>query len=98
MKCTLIFYMAHQTGYCEMALTHCLEERAIAVESVQTAFSAQMLGELLNTSLRKTPLVFERRFVIVPGAGPHKRFAHRGANSCGGLYCGLQNVGSAVCC
>lgn len=41
-----------------MALTHCLEERAIAVESVQTAFSAQMLGELLNTSLRKTPLVF----------------------------------------
>ena len=58
MKCTLIFYMAHQTGYCEMALTHCLEERAIAVESVQTAFSAQMLGELLNTSLRKTPLVF----------------------------------------
>ncbi|HIR03497.1 MAG: hypothetical protein U0M23_07520 [Acutalibacteraceae bacterium] len=58
MKCTLIFYMAHQTGYCEMALTRCLEERPIAVASVQTAFSAQMLGELLNTSLRKTPLVF----------------------------------------
>ena len=41
-----------------MALTRCLEERPIAVASVQTAFSAQMLGELLNTSLRKTPLVF----------------------------------------
>lgn len=57
-KCGLIFYMAHQTGYCETALTGCLTAAGLNPSHVCAAFSPELLIDALNDAYSRENIVF----------------------------------------
>ena len=57
-KCGLIFYMAHQTGYCETALTGCLTAAGLSPSHVGAAFSPELLIDALNEAFCRENIVF----------------------------------------
>lgn len=58
MNCSIIFYMAHKTSYCETSLKNVLIANDIHIEYVYPSFSADMLAENINSACEKSDLIF----------------------------------------
>ncbi len=58
MNCSVIFYMAHKTSYCETSLNNVLKANDIKVEYIYPAFSPEMLAEAVNSSSENTDIIF----------------------------------------
>ena len=57
-KCGLIFYMAHQTGYCETAIAGCLAAAGLSPVDISAAFSPELLVDALNKAFSHENIVF----------------------------------------
>lgn len=58
MKSALLYYTAHKTGYCEMALKGCIESQGIYIDSVIACVSDENLGQSINSCFAKYNALF----------------------------------------
>ncbi len=58
MECSIIFYMAHKTSYCETTLKNILKSNDLTVKSIFPAFSSDMICSCINEACNISDLIF----------------------------------------